>query len=144
MKLFLFDVDATLILTGGAGLRALDRTFQKLLNVDAAMRSVAPHGKTDPAIVREIFHKQFNSDRVDDALMSNILETYVFFLHEEVEITDKYEVLPGIHEILTEMSSRNDVLLGLATGNVETGARIKLRRGGLNRFFSFGGYGSDS
>ena len=144
MKLFLFDVDATLILTGGAGLRALDRTFQKLLNVDAAMRSVAPHGKTDPAIVREIFHKQFNSDHVDDALMSNILETYVFFLHEEVEITDKYEVLPGIHEILTEMSSRNDVLLGLATGNVETGARIKLRRGDLNRFFSFGGYGSDS
>ena len=144
MKLLLFDVDATLILTGGAGLRALNRTFQKLFNVESAMTGVAPHGKTDPAIVREIFHKRFDAPSLADSEMSRILETYVGFLHEEVETTDKYEVLPGINDILAEMSARHDVLLGLATGNIETGARIKLRRGDLNRFFAFGGYGSDS
>jgi phosphoglycolate phosphatase-like HAD superfamily hydrolase len=145
MKLLLFDVDATLILTGGAGLRALNRTFQKLFSLESAMSGVAPHGKTDPSIVREIFHKRFNSDHgLGEAEMSRILETYVKFLHEEVEITDKYEVLPGINDILEEMSARQDVVLGLATGNIETGARIKLRRGDLNRFFAFGGYGSDS
>ena len=144
MKLLLFDVDATLILTGGAGLRALNRAFQRLFNVDSAMNDIAPHGKTDPAIVREIFHKKLNTPDLADAEVARVLENYVGFLREEVETTDKYEILPGILEILLEMSARSDVLLGLATGNIETGARIKLRRGDLNRFFSFGGYGSDS
>src|SRR5262249_15551852 len=130
--------------TGGAGLRALNRAFQKLFNIESAMSGVAPHGKTDPAIVREIFHKRFNSTTLSDSEMSRILETYLAFLHEEVESTDKYQVLPGIPEILEEMKLRSDVLLGLATGNIETGARLKLRRGDLNRFFGFGGYGSDS
>src|SRR5262249_15118846 len=125
MKLLLFDVDATLILTGGAGLRALNRAFQKLFQIDSAMNGVAPHGKTDPAIVREIFQKRFDSELLKDSEMSRILESYVGFLYEEVETTDKYEVLPGIYEILEEMKARNDVLLGLATGNIETGARIK-------------------
>src|SRR5215831_576419 len=144
MKLLLFDVDATLILTGGAGLHALNRTFQKLFNLESAMNGVAPHGKTDPAIVREVFHRWFELQSLSDSEMSRILETYVRFLDEEIAITQKYEVLPGIYEILEQLSSRNDVLLGLATGNIEIGARIKLRRGNLNRFFAFGGYGSDS
>src|SRR5947207_13329912 len=108
------------------------------------MSGIAPHGKTDPAIVREIFHNRLESTSVLDAEMSRILETYVEFLHKEVETTDKYEVLPGILDILEEMHPRRDVLLGLATGNIEIGARIKLRRGDLNRFFAFGGYGSDA
>jgi phosphoglycolate phosphatase-like HAD superfamily hydrolase len=144
MKLLLFDVDATLVLTGGAGLRALNRVFQRLFNVDSAMNDIAPHGKTDPAIVREIFHKKLSAIDLTEVEMSRILDAYLTFLRDEVETTNQYEVLPGIMNILEEMSSRSDVLLGLATGNIETGARIKLQRGNLNRFFAFGGYGSDS
>ena len=144
MKLLLFDVDATLILTGGAGLRALNRAFQRLFNVDLAMNGIAPHGKTDPAIVREIFHTKLNSKDLPDGEIARILETYVALLQEEVETTDKYEILPGILDVLQQLAARSDVLLGLATGNIEMGARIKLRRGDLNRFFTFGGYGSDS
>jgi phosphoglycolate phosphatase-like HAD superfamily hydrolase len=81
---------------------------------------------------------------VSQEQISSVLESYVEFLQVEVERSDTYHVLPGIFEILESMKSRNDVLLGLATGNVESGARIKLRRGDLNRFFAFGGYGSDS
>jgi len=144
MKLLLFDVDATLILTGGAGIHALNRAFQELYNIQTAMQDVAPHGKTDPAIVREVLCKRFGIDRADDRTVAAILEAYVRYLQDEVENSNKYEVLPGIIEILEGLQLRNDVLLGLATGNIETGARIKLRRGNLNRFFSFGGFGSDS
>ena len=116
MKLLLFDVDATLIFTGGAGLRALNRAFHKLFSIESAMNGVAPHGKTDPAIVREIFHNCFPTDSVSDSEMARILDAYVVFLREEVETSGRYEVLPGIYEILEEMSVRSDVLLGLATG----------------------------
>jgi len=143
VKLFLFDVDQTLVSTGGAGLRALDRACHKLLSVENAMRGIDPSGKTDPAIVREIFARL---GIVADARVgiANILESYLAFLHEEVEMSDKYHVLPGIVSILDEISARADTLLGLATGNIELGARVKLQRGGLNSYFSFGGFGSDS
>jgi phosphoglycolate phosphatase-like HAD superfamily hydrolase len=143
VKLFLFDVDLTLVSTGGAGLRALDRACQKLLSVDNAMQGIDPSGKTDPAIVREIFARL---GIVPDGGIGieTVLESYLAFLREEVETSAKYHVLPGIIPILGEISARPNTMLGLATGNIELGARVKLQRGGLNSYFSFGGFGSDS
>ena len=144
MKLLLFDVDATLISTGGAGLRALNRAFKKLLDLESAMLDIAPHGKTDPAIVREVFQKRMTQKSATEGVIAEVIDVYVEYLRDEVERSDTYHVLPGIHDILAKMQARADVLMGLATGNVESGARIKLQRGGLNEFFSFGGYGSDA
>jgi phosphoglycolate phosphatase len=144
MKLLLFDVDATLILTGGAGLHALNRTFKKLFDVNSAMDDVAPHGKTDPAIIREVFQKRSRGESATDENIARVLETYLEFLRDEVERSTTYRVLPGIESVLQQLAGNGEVLLGLATGNVESGARIKLQRGDLNRFFEFGGYGSDS
>jgi len=144
MKLLLFDVDATLISTGGAGLRALNRAFKKLLDLESAMLDIAPHGKTDPAIVREVFQKRMKEASATETVISEVIEMYVEYLRDEIDRSDTYQVLPGIRDILAEMRTRADVLMGLATGNVESGARIKLQRGGLNEFFSFGGYGSDA
>jgi phosphoglycolate phosphatase len=143
VKLFLFDIDLTLVNTGGAGLRALDRACQKLLSVKNAMEGIDPSGKTDPAIVREIFLRLGigSNGRVD---IDTVLESYLAFLREEVERSEKYHVLPGIVPILDEISVRPKTMLGLATGNIELGARVKLQRGGLNKYFSFGGFGSDS
>ena len=62
----------------------------------------------------------------------------------EVERSATYRVLPGVPELLTLLAARGDCLLGLGTGNIETGARIKLARADLNRFFAFGGFGSDA
>jgi phosphoglycolate phosphatase-like HAD superfamily hydrolase len=143
MKLLLFDVDATLISTGGAGLRALNRAFKKLLDLESAMLDIAPHGKTDPAIVREVFQKRMKDKSATEGVIAEVIAMYVEYLRDEVERSD-YHVLPGIRDILAQMRQRADVLMGLATGNVESGARIKLQRGGLNEFFSFGGYGSDA
>jgi phosphoglycolate phosphatase-like HAD superfamily hydrolase len=141
VKLLLFDVDQTLVSTGGAGVRALNRAFERLFAIENAMDGILPHGKTDPAIVREIgISRQVDTG---PALVS-ILENYLAFLDEEVHASSSYHVLPGVVRLLEQLSTCSEVMLGLATGNIETGARIKLERGNLNRFFEFGGFGSDS
>ena len=144
MKLLLFDIDQTLINTGGAGLRALDRACRNLFGLQNAMDGISPHGKTDPAIVREIFRVKLSSPSPNSSQIASVLEAYIAFLREEVQTSPAYRVCPGIQPLLSEMLVREDVLLGLATGNIESGARIKLDRGGLNEYFSFGGFGSDS
>ena len=108
------------------------------------MQGISPHGKTDPAIAREILRVRLGKDATEaNGEIRSILNAYLLFLKEEVQTSLKYRVLPGINSILDEMSTRSDVALGLATGNLEAGARIKLDRGGLNRYFAFGGFGSD-
>lgn len=144
MKLLLFDIDGTLILTGGAGVRALNRAFHQVVGIVNAMDSIRPHGKTDPGIVREVFHARGQTD-VDLPVISQILDAYVGFLAKEVKASsNSYRVLPGILPFLQAFSGHPEVALGLATGNVEGGARIKLDPGDLNRYFSFGGFGSDA
>ena len=142
MKLLLFDIDGTLVLTGGAGIRALNRAFCQVVGIVNALDGIRLHGKTDPAIVREIFNARgahHNADSYDQ-----ILAAYVDFLPAEVQRSENYRVLPGILRFLQDFQGRSDLAFGLATGNVEAGARIKLARGNLNPFFAFGGFGSDA
>ena len=145
MKLLLFDIDQTLINTGGAGLRALDRACLQLFGIPNAMQGISPHGKTDPAIAREILRVRLSRDVAEtNGEISSILEAYLSFLKDEVQVSPKYRVLPGIISLLDRIVSKKNVMLGLATGNIEAGARIKLDRGRLNPYFAFGGFGSDS
>jgi phosphoglycolate phosphatase-like HAD superfamily hydrolase len=144
VKLLLFDIDQTLVNTGGAGLRALDRACTKLLGIEHAMQGISPHGRTDPAIVREIYRVKLTTPSPEPTQITSILESYVSFLKQEVAESPAYRVLPGIIPLLKELSAREDAVLGLATGNVELGARIKLERGDLNSYFPFGGFGSDA
>jgi phosphoglycolate phosphatase-like HAD superfamily hydrolase len=130
--------------TGGAGLRALDRACQKLFHIDHAMEGVSPHGKTDPAIVREILRVRFGNASPSVAEIETVLEAYLSFLRDEVRLSPTYRVLPGILSLLDELVAREDTVVGLATGNIEVGGRVKLERGDLNRYFKFGGFGSDS
>lgn len=143
MKLLLFDIDGTLITTGGAGVRALNRAFRQVAGIVNAMDGVRPHGKTDPAIVREVFNALGGSAPRRDSL-DEILAAYVEYLPEEVHRSQNYRVLPGILRFLQDFQSNPLLAFGLATGNVERGARIKLSRGDLNSFFAFGGFGSDA
>ncbi len=142
MKLLLFDIDGTLVLTGGAGIRALNRAFCQVVGIVNALDGIRLHGKTDPAIVREIFSARGALQNADS--YDQILAAYVEFLPEEVQQSRNYRVLPGILPFLQDFQGRSDLAFGLATGNVEAGARIKLARGNLNPFFAFGGFGSDA
>jgi phosphoglycolate phosphatase-like HAD superfamily hydrolase len=142
-KVLLFDIDATLLKTGWAGLRALNRVFDRLYGVKEATNGIRPGGKTDPLIIRELVEKRC-PDLDPDREIPRVAEIYVEYLAEEVEISPGFQVMPGVPELLEALSRIPHLVLGLATGNLEQGAYIKLRRAGLGAYFSFGGFGSDS
>ena len=119
------------------------RAFQKCHGIPDAMGLIQPAGKTDPAIIREIFRVNLKRD-CTDAEMKLLCETYLTFLQEEIRVANTFRVMPGIEKILKVTNASPSCLLGLITGNLQIGARIKLERPGLYRYFQFGGYGSDS
>ena len=138
----LFDIDGTLISTGGASDRAWKRAFKELQGVDVDVPAVTGKGVPDPAVGRVVFAKAIGREPTEeeaDALMRRRLD----HLAEEVENSPGYVVKDGVVELLDRLID-DGILLGLTTGNVEEAAHIKLARANLNRFFSFGGYGSDS
>jgi phosphoglycolate phosphatase len=143
VKLLLFDLDWTVIYTGGAGVFALDHAFLELYGIREAMKRITPDGKTDPAIVREMIRVHLNRD-AQDGEIERVCAAYVARLPIEVAAAEGYRVLPGIPELLEALSGKTGVRIGLGTGNLEGGAHAKLARCGLMRYFEFGGYATDS
>lgn len=142
VKCILFDLDGTLVDTGGAGNRALEKALWSIYKVRNAMKGVNPAGKTDPAIIREIFLNCFKRNCTNKEMRA-VQKKYLQYLKRECEISDGYRVMKGIPSLLNRLR-KEKVLVGLGTGNLEEGARIKLIRSNLNSLLPFGGFGSDS
>lgn len=138
----LFDIDGTLLVTGGAGGVAWQRSFEELHGVEANVKEHTDAGMTDPEIATIIFREVIGREGAPEE-RAKAIGAYLKHLPDTVAESDGYRVMPGIEQLLDELIDAG-VLLGLVTGNIEAAAHIKLARGGLNRFFSFGGYGSDS
>lgn len=143
MRLLLFDIDGTLINAGGAGVRAVNRAFSIIYEIDGAVQGVKPDGKTDPLILREVFRNTLHRE-YSDREAARLYGSYLLCLEEEMKRRNPIKVLDGISQILEAVSLREDVKLGIATGNIEEGAWVKLRYSGLARYFEFGAFGSDS
>ena len=138
----LFDIDGTLITTGGAGAQAWGRAFADLYGVPANIEDVTQAGMPDQEVVAVTFRHVIGREpepREIAALMAKYLE----HLPETVTESTGYKVYPGVHVRLSSLCTSGH-LLGLTTGNIEAAAHIKIARAGLNRYFTFGGYGSDS
>lgn len=138
-RLVLFDIDETLIDSGRAGTRALNRAFIELFNVEDAFRDIKMAGMTDLQIIREGIRIQGLADRNGEVDM--VVRRYLELLVMEIENPWK-KVKPGVFEILDTIAGES-VPIGLLTGNLEEGARIKLTPFGLNRYFAAGSFGSD-
>lgn len=138
----LFDVDGTLIDTGGAGGRSWSYAFREAFGVDGDIRRFSEVGMTDPVVARETFAGTLGREPSTDEVI-RLMMRYVLRLPEEVASSPGYRVMPAVHDLL-EVLVGADTLLGLVTGNIEGAAHIKISRAGLQRFFLFGGYGSDS
>lgn len=140
----LFDIDGTLLRAGGAGRRAVEIALDEVLedlDEDVSLEHVEFAGRTDPWIVRTAL-TQYGVP-ADDSLIDDVIRRYVSHLPRELRLATAFEVLPGVLPLLDELRERDDVILGLGTGNTEHAAYAKLARAGLDSFFSFGGFGSD-
>jgi phosphoglycolate phosphatase len=147
MRLVLFDIDGTLISTGHAGMRAYYRALESVFSVRACDDLIRPDGKTDPSIARELLACVNMSDRWSDAARDALFASYLEYLDEEMCLARDcglIRILPGVENLLETLSRQPDFALGLVTGNLKEGARIKLEKAGIHRYFQFGGYGSDS
>ena len=138
----LFDIDGTLISTGGAGARSWRHAFDELYGIPADIGQFTDAGMTDPMVARLTFKAAIGHDPSPTEL-ATVMAAYLDRLPYEVAHSDKYRVLDGAEAVLRSLG-RGGVLLGITSGAVEAAAHIKLSRAGLNRYFPFGGYGSDS
>ena len=138
----LFDIDGTLLLTGGAGAVAWQRAFRELYEVDANIDEHTRAGMTDPEIAEIVFREVIGRDG-SEAERAQAIAAYLGHLADAVNESNGYRVMPGIEELLPRLTEQG-ILLGIVTGNIESAAHLKLARGDLNRFFAFGGYGSDA
>jgi phosphoglycolate phosphatase len=142
IRAILFDVDGTLLTTGGAGASAWSRACEQLHGSPVDIEKITESGMTDSAVAKAALHSVVGRDPVPievDALTHAYLE----YLPEAVAASEHYRLSPGIVGLLERLQFAG-LSLGLTTGNIEPAARIKLERGDLNRFFEFGGFGSDS
>src|SRR3989449_11111752 len=138
----LFDIDGTLLVTGGAGAASWRLAFDELYGIPADIGQFTDAGMTDPDVGRRTFEAVLHRDP-ERKEFTRLLERRLHYLHRTVAESKDYRVLPGVQELLPRLIV-DGYLLGLVTGNVEAAAHVKLHRARLNRFFSFGGYGSDS
>jgi phosphoglycolate phosphatase len=142
MKILLFDIDGTLIRTGRAGSRAMNRAFEDLFGIPGAFNDVPMAGRTDKGILED------GAARAGVDLaggnFQQFRERYFERLVEALrEPRPDKRVLPGVRPLLETLSRRDDVFLALLTGNCEQGARIKLEHFDLWKFFCCGAYGDD-
>ena len=137
----LFDIDGTLVLTGGAGRRAMNRAFTDACGHANGLEQVSFAGMTDPGILRAGI--EAIGQVPTQALFAAILDAYLRYLAEELPKAEGYVILPGAKETVERAGHHAHVAVGLGTGNVEAGARLKLRHGGLDDYFAFGGFGCD-
>jgi phosphoglycolate phosphatase-like HAD superfamily hydrolase len=138
----LFDIDGTLLTTGGAGARSWREAFQDLYGIPADIGRFTDAGMTDPEVGRLTFVVVIGRDPSPQE-MGALMNKRLAHLPQAVAESQGYRVLDGVEETLQTLCEQG-YLLGLTTGGVEAAAHIKLARANLNHYFCFGGYGSDS
>ena len=139
-RLILWDIDSTLVNTGAAGQHALVRATIERFGGDGDLSGVEIAGRTDTSIARQILEKF--GEPVTQENVKSFLDRYVALLPEELPRREG-RVLPGVLELLEKLSEQSDKTLGLLTGNLQRGARLKLEHYDLWRFFPFGAFADD-
>jgi len=139
-RLLLFDIDGTLIHSGGAGIEALKRALKERFGILDNLEDIEIAGMTDSGIVASILKKHKIPTTTEN--LSAFLDSYVHFLSRELP-RRKGNVLPGVLRLLEELKTRKHVVLGLLTGNLSRGAELKLSHYGVWHFFEFGAFADD-
>ncbi len=140
MHIILFDIDGTLLHSGGAGQAGIERALELAFGVTAPTDGIPTAGRTDRAIGQDLI--RFHGLSESDSAHARLQEAYLQVLPSELA-SRTGGVYPGVRELLSRLSSRNDVRMGLLTGNYREAAWLKLRHYDLAEHFAFGGYGDE-
>ncbi len=145
-RIILFDIDMTLLYSGGAGSLSMRRAFHQLYGIEDGFKRVEFSGRTDWSILRQAMehHEMLNGD---DSVFARELPRFqqaYFKLLEGTLVEKEGYTLPGVPELLAAVAGNGDVRRGLATGNFRQAAQMKLRHFGLDRFLCEGGFGDDA
>lgn len=142
-RLILFDIDGTLLSAGDAPRRAFRRALREFFGTEGDAATGAFAGKTDPQILYELMEAAgFGEDHVDERV-ADFFDRYLEELERELEVETGHRLYPGVAELVPALAGDPRVVLGLVTGNVERGARLKLGHFGLWDRFRVGAFGSD-
>lgn len=142
IRAVIFDVDGTLLTTGGAGGVAWAKAFADVHGTPVDIAAVTESGMTDTDVAITALKTVMDREPTEEDV-AEVTAPYLEYLPEAVAASEKYRVEPGIVDLLDRLSAEG-LPLGITTGNIEPAAEIKLGRGDLNKYFAFGGYGSDS
>ena len=141
--LLLFDIDGTLLVSGGAGKRALNRAFEALFGAAGAFDGVPVAGRTDPLLLDDAAAGAGLT--LDSEQRARFHDRYCDFLELEIlQPGPRKGLMPGVEELLTHLEPRPDLCIGLLTGNFARSAQIKLDHFRLSRFFTCGAFGDDA
>lgn len=142
MRLVLFDIDGTLMSDGGAARESFALALREIYDYSGDLRRYDFSGRTDPQIAHMVLHDAGWSEAAVEERISRLWERYLTELTHQAP--QRARELPGVRPLLEELRRHAEVVLGLLTGNIEPGARLKLGAARLNDFFPFGAFGSDS
>jgi phosphoglycolate phosphatase len=144
-RLVLFDIDETLTHSDGVGRRAVSGALAKLFNIPPEAAKVFMSGKTDPQILEEIMTNAGMSQSEYEKRLPEFTEIYLKALERELEsATSTFHLHEGVIELINDLNRHEHAFLGLLTGNIERGARLKMEKFGLNPYFPIGAFGSDA
>jgi phosphoglycolate phosphatase-like HAD superfamily hydrolase len=143
MRLVLFDVDGTLISSRGVGRRAIARALEEVYGSAGAIDAYDFRGRTDPRIVIDLMLEAGVPEAVVRERLDACFAAYARELERLIGTGECVQAMPGVVDLVHALAARDDALVGLLTGNVVHGARLKLRPTGLLPFFAVGAYGSD-
>jgi phosphoglycolate phosphatase len=142
-RLVLFDIDGTILTDRGASRAAFGDALHAVYGYDGELSRYDFSGRTDPQIAHMVLRDAGHAPEAIDAALPRLWERYLAGLARNAT-PERVKVMPGIPELLAELESHAEVVLALLTGNIEPGARLKLAGPGLNDYFPFGAFGSDS
>jgi phosphoglycolate phosphatase-like HAD superfamily hydrolase len=140
MYIYFFDIDGTLLSSGGAGKAAMERALGAVFGASPLALSVPFSGRTDRVIAQDLFSAHGIADTREN--WQRFLEAYLCLLPDCL-LSFRGSILPGIADLLQCLQARSDVAVGLLTGNAREGARLKLAHYGIDKYFAFGGFGDD-
>ena len=143
MRLFLFDVDGTLVTARGAGRLAIGHALASTYGTTGPIEAYDFRGKTDQRIVWELMRGAGLDDARIASGLADCFEAYVAELRRLIDDGTRVTIMPGVGELVRALAGRDDAVVGLLTGNIEPGARVKLRPTNLWPLFRVGAFGSD-